>query len=146
MPAGRPTKYDPKINRSVERLCLLGATDKQIADFLEISEATLNNWKQAHPGFLESIKRGKEEADSKVANALYKRALGFEHPEVHIAVHRGHVIQTKIKKKYPPETIAAIFWLKNRQPDQWKDKQIIKHEDLPDPVVNVNVVQKKSED
>jgi hypothetical protein len=25
-------------------------------------------------------------------------------------------------ERYPPDTAAAIFWLKNRQPKHWRDK------------------------
>jgi DNA-binding XRE family transcriptional regulator len=120
---GRPTKYDPKMNKQARKLSLLGATDKELADFFEVSEATINNWKLEHPKFLESIKAGKQDADANVANRLYKRALGFEHDSEEIKVADGEVIRVPVKKIYPPDPTSAIFWLKNRQPGKWRDKQ-----------------------
>jgi len=124
---GRPTKYDVKYNEQVYKLCLLGATDIELADFFEVSESTINLWKLEYPDFSESIKRGKETADATVAESLYKRANGYEHPDVDIKMYEGQIIQTELIKHYPPDTTAAIFWLKNRKSTQWRDKQEIEH-------------------
>lgn len=124
MPAGRPSDYDPKKTaKHAKRLCLLGATDAEMADFFEVSETTINNWKNQHPEFLESIKAGKEVADTKVAKSLYERANGYSHPEVHVSNYQGKITLTELTKHYPPETAAAIFWLKNRQSDKWRDRR-----------------------
>ena len=82
MAGGRPTDYLPEYCTQVKKLCLLGATDKEIADFFEVTETTINNWKIDHPEFFESIKAGKITADSEVAGSLFKRAMGFEYDEV----------------------------------------------------------------
>ncbi|UXN34716.1 helix-turn-helix domain-containing protein [Avibacterium paragallinarum] len=121
---GQPTKYKPEYVTQVEKLCLLGATDKDIANFFEVSESTLNNWKNEYPEFLESIKKGKLLADANVADSLYKRALGYEAPDVDIRVIENKIVETPLIKHYPPDPTSAIFWLKNRQPDKWRDKQI----------------------
>jgi hypothetical protein len=123
--AGRPTEYKQDYNIQVEKLCRLGATDKELADFFEVTEQTINNWKEAHPTFFESIKRGKIEADANVADRLYQRALGFEHDSEEIKVADGEVIRVPIRKIYPPDSTAAIFWLKNRRSKEWRDKQEI---------------------
>ena len=123
--AGAPTKYDKKHNKQVYKLCLLGATDKDIADFFDVCEATINNWKIEFPEFLESIKKGKNIADANVANRLYQRALGFEHDSEEIKVVDSKIKRVPIKKIYPPDATSAIFWLKNRQPDKWRDKQVV---------------------
>jgi len=102
----------------------MGATDKDLADFFEVSETTINNWKNQYPKFLESIKAGKEIADSNVAKSLYERAKGYEHPEVHVSNYKGAITLTPLIKRYPPDTTAGIFWLKNRQPDNWRDRKI----------------------
>jgi len=120
---GRPSKYDPKFNKQVYKLALLGATDKEIANFLEIQESTLNDWKHKHPDFSESIKKGKAEADAQVANKLFKRATGYKCPDTHFSAYEGSVTATPYTKHYPPDPTAAIFWLKNRQPEKWRDKQ-----------------------
>lgn len=120
---GAPTKHKPEYNDQARKLCLLGATDKDLADFFDVQESTINNWKIDYPGFLESLKSGKNLADSNVADRLYQRAMGFEHDSEEIHVIDKAVERVKIKKIYPPDTVAAIFWLKNRQPKNWKDKQ-----------------------
>jgi hypothetical protein len=130
---GRPTKYDPTYNDLAFKYCLLGATDKELASFFDVNEDTVHEWKRVYPEFSESIKRGKEEADANVANRLYQRAMGFEHDSEEIKVvslggKEGSEIQrVPIRKVYPPDPTAAIFWLKNRQPGRWRDKQEIQH-------------------
>ncbi|MDV3749677.1 terminase [Elizabethkingia anophelis] len=123
MGKGAPTKYLEVYNDQVYKLCLLGATDKEIADFFNVCEATINNWKNEHPSFLESIKAGKQIADYNVVNRLYQRALGFEHDSEEIKIVEGSIERVPIKKIYPPDPTSAIFWLKNRQPAKWRDKQ-----------------------
>lgn len=121
--AGRPTDYREEYNEKARKLCLLGATDAELADFFEVAESTINNWKIDYPEFLESIKKGKEQADADIADSLYNRAKGYSHPDVHIANYEGKTIVTPLTKHYPPDTAAAIIWLKNRQPKKWRDKQ-----------------------
>jgi hypothetical protein len=118
---GRPTDYRPEYNQQVYRLCLLGATDKDIAEFFDIAESTLNNWKIAHPSFMESIKKGKIEADIEIVESLHKRAKGYEIQETVITKEGVNVVE----KHFPPDPTSMIFWLKNRQPKQWRDKQEI---------------------
>lgn len=120
---GRPSKYNPDFNFQVEKLAKLGATDKEIADFFNIQESTLNNWKIEHPEFMESIKRGKIIADSNVAQSLYHRAIGYQHKDTDIRVVDKGIVETPIVKYYPPDPTAAIFWLKNRRSKEWRDKQ-----------------------
>ena len=100
----------------------MGATDEEIADFFEVSVATINNWKKEHPEFLESIKKGKLLADANVANRLYERAMGYEHEEEKIFQFNGSIMRVDTVRHYPPDTTAAIFWLKNRQSKKWRDK------------------------
>lgn len=119
---GRPTKYKKEYDDQAYKLCLLGSTDKELASFFEVSESTINNWKHEHKGFLESIKRGKSLADANVAERLYKRAMGYEHKEDKIFNNNGEPLVVGTTKYYAPDTTAAIFWLKNRQPELWRDK------------------------
>ena len=123
---GRPSPYTEGYSATFpeagRKLALLGATDKEIAGFFNISESTLNLWKTKHAEFSESLKTGKLLADSEVAARLFQRAMGYEHDEVDIRVIDKEVVQIPIRKFYPPDTTAAIFWLKNRQRDKWRDK------------------------
>jgi hypothetical protein len=131
-PVGRPTDYREQYAEQAYKLCLLGATDKKMADFFGVSEQTLNAWKVAQPQFLESITRGKEIADAEIAEALFHRAKGYSHPEDDIrTVSHGptgsEIVITPTIKHYPPDTQAASLWLRNRQPQLWRDKQDIEH-------------------
>lgn len=119
---GRPSAYRPEFDEQAYKLCLLGATDKKLADFFGVSEQTLNAWKTAQPSFLESLTRGKERADAEVAESLFHRAKGYQHPEVHVSNYQGSITLTPLVKHYPPDTQAASLWLRNRQPLLWRDK------------------------
>lgn len=119
---GRPTSYKAEYAAQALKLCKLGLTDKELAEYFEVSEQTLNAWKKAHPAFLESLKGGKTLADAEVASKLFHRATGYSHDDLDIRVVNGEIIQTPIIKHYPPDTTAAIFWLKNRQRNKWRDK------------------------
>jgi hypothetical protein len=108
-------------------LCKLGATDRELADFFEVSEKTLNNWKLENEEFLQSLKIGKDDADNRVERSLFARATGYEHPDTDIRVIEGQIVETPIIKRYPPDTTAAIFWLKNRKREEWRDKVTNEH-------------------
>lgn len=132
-PGGRPTKYDPKFCKLVKNYCLLGATNPELAKYLEVCEATIENWMRQYPEFLGAIKAGREEADAKVAKSLYRRALGYRHKAVKImTITKGEgmgsdIVQVPYTEIYPPDTRAAQMWLNNRQPEKWRDQ---KHVDL----------------
>lgn len=126
--AGRPTNYKKEYDEQAYKLCLLGATDKEMADFFNVKEQTINNWKKNHPSFFESIKRGKIVADANVAKSLYNRALGYSHPEDKIFNDNGEPLIVPTVKHYPPDPTAAIFWLKNRKPAEWRDKRDVQVE------------------
>ena len=121
----RPTKYKYKYCSQVYKLCLLRAIDEDIADFFDISVATLTTWKKKYPKFMSSIKRGKIQADSEVAEKLYQRACGYSHPEDKIFNDNGKPLIVPTIKHYPPDTAAAFIWLKNRA--GWKDKTETEH-------------------
>lgn len=125
--AGRPSKYKPEFAAQAAKLCELGATDAQLADFFCVSVSTVNLWKVQHPEFSESIKVPKDQADERVEQSLYRRALGYEHDEVDIRVVANAIVTTPIRKYYPPDSTAMIFWLKNRKSTEWRDKQEQEH-------------------
>lgn len=139
--AGRPTSYKPEYNQQAYKLCLLGHTDAELAAFFEVAESTINLWKLEHPEFSESIKKGKDNADADVAEKLYHRATGYSHPDVDIKMYEGQIIETPLVKHYPPDTAAAIIWLKNRQKAKWRDRFEQEHV-IPQGLV-INYVQQK---
>lgn len=125
---GRPTKYRPEYAEQAYKLCLLGHTDAEMASFFDVVESTINDWKLEHDEFYESIKRGKAIADGNVVDRLYQRATGYSHPDTHFTSYEGEVKATPTTKHYPPDTTAAIFWLKNRQKKNWRDKVVVENE------------------
>ena len=104
-----------------------GMTDGQIAHNIGITKTTLYDWKKRYPDFSASLKRGKEVVDREVENALLKRAIGFEYDEItYERTETGDLVVTKkIRKTVVPDTTAQIFWLKNRKPEDWRDKRQI---------------------
>lgn len=97
-----------------------GLTNEQIAQNIGINPDTLYTWMKKYSEIAESLKRGKEVVDIQVENALLKRALGF-HYEEEIAAATGEVVQVTRYEK--PDVTAAIFWLKNRKPNTWRNKE-----------------------
>jgi len=116
MKVGRPTKLEDRMIEQVFEMALLGLTDVQMAKILGVSEVTFNDYKKKHPQFLKSLTHGKEEADGKVAKAMYKRALGLTITEDALT-RDGEVVS--LKKELPPDTAAAKHWLANRQRALW---------------------------
>lgn len=97
-----------------------GLTDEQIAHNMGISTSTLYEWKKKYSDLSESLKKGKEVIDRQVENALLKSALGFRYEEETVT-NKGDVVT--VSKYEKPNTTAQIFWLKNRKPKMWRDKQ-----------------------
>lgn len=122
----RPSSYKPEYAAQAKKLCLLGATDVEVADFFQVTERTVNRWKADYPEFCQSLKLGKDEADDRVEKSLYRRALGYSHEAVKILTVGGEVKHEPYTEHYPPDTVACIFWLKNRRKEDWRDK--IDHE------------------
>jgi len=103
-------------------LAALGATDREIAEFLDIDEKTLNRWKLEHPKFCLSIKEGKGPPDERVIRSLYNRAVGYSFPSEKLFCYEGDVTRADIVEHVPPDVTAQIFWLKNRCRELWKDR------------------------
>lgn len=115
-----------------------GLTDEQIAKNIGINPSTLYDWKKKFEGIEQALKNGKEVIDRQVENALLKRALGYEYDEIK-EKYEGNVLteRTITKKVVISDTTAQIFWLKNRKPEQWRDKQEIENRDAIDKLDNI---------
>lgn len=122
-PTGRPTKFSAEMQRQALVLAKVGFTDDQMSEVLGITKQTLNNWKKSHPAFFDLLKTQKKQADEIVVRSLYERACGYEHPDTHISNYQGKITITGIVKHYPPDPVSMIFWLKNRDRENWRDKQ-----------------------
>ena len=130
---GKRGKYHQWITKEgltkIEGWARDGLTNEQIAKNIGINPDTLYTWIKKFPEISESLKKGKEVVDREVENALLKRALGYEYEEVKTYIEE---VDGKRKKKVektikhvPADVTAGIFWLKNRKPEQWRNKDVI---------------------
>lgn len=122
-PGGRPTKYTPDMPNRAKQLSLLGLDDEKIAIAFGVDVRTIYDWKNVYPEFSQALKEGKANADAHIAESLYHRAKGYVAPEEKVFLHQGEVIVHRGQKYHAPDTTAAIFWLKNRHPELWRDVQ-----------------------
>jgi hypothetical protein len=148
---GRPTVYDDSMVERVYVLCReAGLSDPLIAKAFNVDRSTINAWKHDHPDFSDALKKGKDEYNNNLVEAnLLKRANGFTYTET---IKEPVVIKdpadgrryladptlttTKtIKKTVAPDVTAQIFWLKNRDPNRWRDKRELEI-DVPETVID----------
>lgn len=129
-PGGRPTDFLQEYVEQAEKLCELGATDEEIADFFGQSVRTIYRWKNSFPEFCQALKIGKELADERVKRSLYQKATGFRYTEeqaikIRTGQYEEDVEVVEVERRALPDTPSAIFWLKNRC--GWTDKTEIQH-------------------
>ena len=129
---GRPSSFKPEYIEHVFNFALLGATEKEMAVVFGVTLETLENWKDAIPEFFQSLKEGREIADGRVAKSLFRRAVGYSHPDIHISTCRWEdkngkshvkVIKTPIMKHYPPDVGAGKLFLNVRRRGKGIDPQ-----------------------
>lgn len=123
----RPTKFKPEYVEQARKLCELGATDIELGDFFEVDRVTIWRWSQENEEFCNALKAGKAAADERVERSLYARAIGYTHDAVKIFNASGEPLVVPYREHVAPDTTAAIFWLKNRRPDEWRDKTQQEH-------------------
>lgn len=124
---GRPTDYRPEFAEQAAKLCALGATDYELADFFGVDTRTIYRWKNVHDDFCQSVTCGKERADERVERALFNRAVGYTFESEKVFQFQGEVIRADTVEHVPPDPGAAKLWLTNRRPEQWREKQEIDH-------------------
>jgi len=137
---GAKTKYKKEFAKQAEIACAEGGfTDIQLAKLFSVDKATINRWKRANPEFRASIKKAKDDHDTgNVEISLLKRATGYRYTETtqelktlkdpDTGLETTQLIVTKkVKKDVAPDTGACGIWLFNRQPDRWKNKQLVEH-------------------
>lgn len=125
-----PTKFRTEFVEQARKLAEMGHTDAEMADFFGIALRNFHRWKAMYPEFAQALKLGKPEADARVTRSLFQRAVGYTVPEtiVHFEkrkTKRGVRIvphHAEILKHYPPDATSCIFWLKNREPELWREK------------------------
>ncbi len=130
-----PSKYRSEFDERAAQLCYLGATDKILAAVFSVSEDTIRVWKKKHPSFQQAVLSRKVSADGKVAKSLYERATGYTVETQQGVKYKDkdggeHVKVVNVTKHIEPHVTAMIFWLKNRQPELWRDVQQVEHSGL----------------
>ena len=137
----RAAKYDQWLTEEgllrVQGWARDGLTDKDIAKNMHIGLTTFKEWKNKFDEIKEALRIGKDSADRIVENALYKSATGYtvtvkEPAKVRHIEYDSETgkkvrevekwIQTEKEVHVPAQVTAQIFWLKNRKPDQWREK------------------------
>lgn len=132
MPA---SKYKPEFAERAAELAKLGATQRVLAAIFEVDEDTITNWKSKHPEFMRAFNGSAAEADLRVANSLYDQAIGYTYQTQECKVVKDkdgneRLEAVNVTKHVPAKTTAGIFWLKNRQPELWRDVQQVEHSGL----------------
>ncbi len=124
----RPTTYKPEYVGQAKKLAsILGAINREVAAFFGVSERTIDGWKLAHPEFAKALAVGKSVANKRVERSLYQRAVGYSHESEDVFCTNGKVTRVKTVKHYPPDTSACIFYLCNRDKENWKQKNQVDH-------------------
>lgn len=119
---GATTLYRQEYALIALRFMMLGATIEDLAELIGVSRTTIYNWQEDNKEFSTAIAGGRNYADANVASRLYQRAMGYTHEAEEIKVADGVIHRVPVTKHYPPDPQSAMFWLKNRQPELWKDK------------------------
>lgn len=131
--AGKPapgpgTAYSPDLCDEARRACMLGATNEELAALLGVSRVTVHNWMEEFPDFRRAIEEGKVAADARVAEKLYQRAIGYQRPATRFFANPdGPPTQVDYTYHHAPDTSAAIFWLRNRRREDWREQVEHRH-------------------
>ena len=127
---GRPPRYNPDIHpKAAKALCAKGATIAELAAAFDVAISTIWLWKTSHPEFFESCHLGLEAATDRVERSMFERAVGYTHESVKVFLPAGasKPVYAPYLKHVPPDPRACEFWLTNRRPDRWKNKQNVEH-------------------
>lgn len=136
---GRPSKYKPEFVAQAQKLCELGATDREIAKFFGVSDDSLLRWRYLYPEFCGAMRTGKDACDDRVMHSLYHKAVGYSFDSVKIMQHEGSPLIVPYVEHVPPSDTAIAFWLKNRRPNEWRDK--IEHTGPEGGAIKVEIVR-----
>lgn len=120
---GRPTLFRPEYVEQARKLCAFGAINEELAEFFGVGLRTFKDWRIRYPEFAEACRLGKEVADQRVEDSLFKMATGYEYETTKLFVIDGQIVHEPVVEYATPTPSAAIFWLKNRRPDEWRDRQ-----------------------
>jgi hypothetical protein len=132
-PGGRPPLFRPEFVEQVRKLCQLGATDIDIADFFDVDVRTIYRWKTTDQDFCQAMVIGKEHADHRVERSFYTRACGYEYNSVKtVRSTKNGVTVTETTEHIPGDVTAQMKWLSNRRPNKWREKVDVPTEREPE--------------
>jgi hypothetical protein len=117
--------YKPKFAVEAREMCRLGATDEELAEHFKVCVRTIYRWRNTHEEFAEAVVVGKEHADARVERALYSRAVGCSVERTRVFKHAGdpNPVYATYRHHLPPDTNAALQWLRVRQPKKWQIRE-----------------------
>jgi len=108
------------------------ATVSDIIHVLGINSAKFYEWMKDHKDFADKVLELRSKVDDQVVSSLLKRAQGYDYEETSTSIKDGkdgtEVTEKKTTKHVIPDVGAAMNWLKNRRPDEWRDKQVVEIE------------------
>lgn len=118
------TKFNAETVEQARKLAMLGLTQEEMAKFFEVGERTFKDWLARYDDLRAAVKEGGAIADAEVTLSLFKRACGYSHPEddirtISVGDGCSEIVITPTIKHYPPDTMACMYWLNNRQRGRW---------------------------
>lgn len=119
---GRKSGYKPEFALMAAKACQFGATNFELGQMFGVSSATIVLWTHEHPEFSDAVIVGKEKCDDRVERSLYNRSVGYNYESEKVFNYQGEIVRASVIEHVPPDTGAAMNWLKNRRPGEWRDK------------------------
>jgi transposase-like protein len=126
-------KYSEEMKETLAKLIKKGSTVTSACNSVGINKTTFYDWMKNKVDFSNAVKEAQSVANAKIENALFKTAHGYTvtEKEYRSMQMRGFETEKKLvkttKKKVLPNVTAQIFWLKNRNSEEWRDRQDIEH-------------------
>lgn len=121
-----PPKYSVDYPRQAQKLCTMGATLADLAEFFKVTVKTIQTWAYNFPEFERAIRVGKDPADERVVMSLYQKAIGYDYTTTQDVLDKdGGIVTLRKTQHVPPDTTAITYWLKNRRRTEWRDRHEI---------------------
>ncbi|MEO9130663.1 MAG: hypothetical protein ABI240_05585 [Sphingomonas sp.] len=136
--------YQSEYAEQAAEQCRLGATDRELAEYFEIEISTFYRWRNRYSEFAEAVIAGREHADSRVGRGLYRRAVGCGVEAVKIFKHAGDAkpVYAHYRHEFPPDTNAALQWLRVRQPKKWIVREVKDESPTPIQMIELALARK----